>query len=403
MDRIDHNSLGLATLLLFFTACAETHSHDRHPGEGETTAHAHEPEEGKADEVHFSSRQFEALEMAVGPLPRRTLASIVEANGELEVPPQNEATVTAMLGANVSSIEVIEGDDVRKGQVLAYLKHPSLIALQSEYLDTYHQLQFLEEEYKRQKRLYEEEVGSGQAFQQSQADYRAARAKVKSHALQLQQLGLDPERIHTGDLYQRTPVVSPIDGTITKVEVKTGQYVQPDKDLFEIVNIRHIHADLMVFEKDIHKVEQGQQVRFTVATLPGQELFATIYSVGKKFEQDPKAVHIHAEIENKAGKLIPGMYIKGQILTANEASEALPEGAIVRDGDRHLAFLAGKERENGQEEWRFTPIEVFPGATQDNWIAVSFARPLPDSAQFALNNAYYLIAELRKGEAEHSH
>ena len=98
-----------------------------------------------------------------------------------------------------------------------------------------------------------------------------------------------------------------------------------------------------------------------------------------------------------------GADIKGQILTANEASEALPEGAIVRDGDRHLAFLAGKERENGQEEWRFTPIEVFPGATQDNWIAVSFARPLPDSAQFALNNAYYLIAELRKGEAEHSH
>ena len=96
MDRIDHNSLGLATLLLFFTACAETHSHDRHPGEGETTAHAHEPEEGKADEVHFSSRQFEALEMAVGPLPRRTLSSIVEANGELEVPPQNEATVTAL-------------------------------------------------------------------------------------------------------------------------------------------------------------------------------------------------------------------------------------------------------------------------------------------------------------------
>ena len=183
------------------------------------------------------------------------------------------------------------------------------------------------------------------------------------------------------------------------MEVKTGQYVQPSKNLFEVVNIGHIHADLMVFEKDVYKVEKGQQVRFTVETLPGRELYARIYSVGKKFERGPKAVHVHAEIENKTGKLIPGMYIKGEILTDSTETFALPEEAITRDGSRHVAFLAEKE----EAGWMFTPVEVVPGSSNAGWVGVDFLRKVPQNARFALNNAYYLIAEMKKGEADHSH
>ena len=233
---------------------------------------------------------------------------------------------------------------------MAYLSHPDLTRIQSEYLEAFNNLQFLEQEYERQKRLYEEEVGSGKVYQQAQADYRVADAMVKSRSIQLQQLGLNPDRIQEGNFYQQMPIVSPISGTITMVEIKIGQYVQPDKDLFEIVNIDHIHADLMVFEKDIYKIEEGQQVRFKVATLPGEDLFAKIYSVGKKFEQDPKALHVHAEIENKTGTLIPGMYINGQILTDSTTTNALPEAAVVREGDRYLAFLAAKKSKGDIEE-----------------------------------------------------
>src|SRR5690606_7739128 len=121
--------------------------------------------------------------------------------------------------------------------------------------------------------------------------------------------------------------------------------------LFEIINTHHIHADLMVFEKDVYQIKEGQRVRFNVENLPDTELFAEIYSVGKKFEQDPKAVHVHAEIMNKTGRLIPGMYIKGEILTDSTESYALPEEAITRVGDRHFAFMAEKEMEGEDENW----------------------------------------------------
>lgn len=393
----------LAAGLLLLTACQKKHNNEPATEIEEADEHMHDTEEAHEGSVRFTAEQFAALAMKTGSLPSRNLSATVEANGELEVPPQNEATVTAIMGANVSSIQVIEGDDVRKGQVLAYLSHPSLIQLQQEYQEAYHQLQYLEQEYQRQKRLYEEQVGAGKTFQQTEADYQSAGSKVKSLSLQLQQLGLEPAQISKGEFYQRMPVVSPINGTITEVEVKTGQYVQPDKDLFEIVNIEHIHADLMVFEKDIYRVEKGQQVRFSVATLPGEDLLARIYSVGKKFEQDPKALHVHAEIENKTGRLIPGMYIRGQILTDSSATSALPEAAIIQDGERYLAFLATRSSVDPEESWMFTPVEVIPGVIQQGWVSVQLVAPVPENATFALNNAYYLLAEMKKGEAEHSH
>nr|WKN36458.1 efflux RND transporter periplasmic adaptor subunit [Tunicatimonas sp. TK19036] len=364
-----------------------------------TGDHEHEEEEG----VHFSAAQFSALDMEVGALPRRNVSSVVEANGRLEVPPQNEATVTAILGANVASIQVIEGDDVKKGQVLAYLTHPNLTRLQSDYLEAYSSLQYLEQEFQRQQRLYEEEVGSGKAFQQTRSEYQSKQALIKSYESQLRQLSINPSRLREGEFYDRVPMVSPIEGSVTHVEVKTGQYVPPEKELFEIVNTHHIHADLMVFEKDVHKVAQGQRVRFTVQSLPGEELFAKIYSVGKKFEQSPKAVHVHAEIENTTGKLIPGMYIRGQILTDSVDTFALPEDALATSGNQSLAFVANEEAGDTAESWSFSPVPVTTGVASHGWVEVKFLEEVPEDARFVLNNAYYLIAEMQKGEAEHSH
>jgi cobalt-zinc-cadmium efflux system membrane fusion protein len=140
-----------------------------------------------------------------------------------------------------------------------------------------------------------------------------------------------------------------------------------------------------------------------VETLPGNELFARIYAVGKKFEQDPKAVHIHAEIENKKGTLIPGMYIRGQIMTDSIESNALPEGAIIRDGDKYYAFMAEMETEQDNLTWIFKPVEIRTGITENGWVAVTLLQEIPEETLFAMNNAYYLLAEMQKGEAEHSH
>ena len=286
---------------------------------------------------------------------------------------------------------------------MAYLSHPNLITLQTDYIQNWNQLQYLEMEYQRQKKLFEEKVGSGKTFQKTQADYFSMKGLVKGYEAQLKMMGMRLDKVQQNEIYEKVPVTSPINGHVRLVEVKTGQYVQPQTEMFEIVNIDHIHADLMVFEKDMHKVKKGQQIRFTIESIASQELEAKIYSVGKAFEQDPKAIHIHAEIENKKGLLIPGMYIRGRIMINDVKSYVLPESGVVREGEKYYIFTANKENDNGKTEWAFKPVEVSIGTKDDGWVEINLLSPLDNGEVIAWNNAYYLLAEMKKGEAEHSH
>ncbi len=394
----------LTLLVSAFIGCSPQSAD--HP-DGETQEeHSHEEEHHEEEgmgTVHLTDLQFNSLGIKVDTIPTRPLAGVVEANGQLEVPPQHEATVTAILGANVTSIKVIEGDRVKKGQVLAYLAHPNLTRLQTDYIQAYQQLQFLEQENQRQQRLYEEKVGSGKTYQQTRADYQSMRGQVKGYEAQLRQLGLRVNKLQSGDVYEYVPAVSPIDGYVEKVIIQIGQYVDPQMEMFALVNTEHVHADLMVFEKDVYRVKEGQRVIFTVASVPGNTLSAEIYSVGKQFEQNPKAVHVHAEIDKKEDFLIPGMYINGKIHTESESVKALPEAAIVEEAGKPYIFTAVAHDEDGQTEWEFTPVEIRTGTADEGWVEINLLEPLPKGTQVVWNNAYYLIAEMQKSQASHSH
>ncbi|WP_420575391.1 efflux RND transporter periplasmic adaptor subunit [Ekhidna sp.] len=389
--------LTLAVLVAAFTGCG---SKSTNPNSDEKAEEGHAEE--SVDAVHLSQLKFNSLEFKIDTLPLRALSGVVEANGQLEVPPQHEATVTAILGANITSIKVIEGDKVRKGQVLAYLSHPNLSQLQTNYIKAYSRFQYLEKEMQRQKRLYEEEVGSGKAYQETVAEYQGMKGEVKGYEVQLRQLSLNVSKVKTGEIYQNVPVVSPIGGYIEKVKVQIGQFVDPQSEMFMIVNTEHIHADLMVFEKDVSKVKEGQMVSFTVESVPEKRLEAEIYSVGKKFEQNPKAVHVHAEIKNKEDFLIPGMYINGKIHTTGRKVFALPSEAIIEEEGKPYIFIA-QPPEGDESEWKFTPIEIHTGITDEGWVEIKLLEELPEGAKVAWNNAYYLISEMKKGETEHEH
>ncbi len=401
--------LALLMMISVFTGCGsksvdnpeETSHETNNEGEEGHEEEGHS-EEGMA-ELHLSDLKFQSLGIKVDTLSSRSLSGVVYANGQLEVPPQHEATVTAIMGGNVNSINVIEGDRVSKGQTLAYISHPDFTRIQAEYMRAFSRLELLTQEFQRQKKLYEEEIGSGKTFQQTKSELNTLQVELKGYEAQLKQLQLNPEKIRNGEFFENIPVTSPINGYIEKVLIQIGQYVQPPTEMFMIVNTDHIHADLMVFEKDVSKVKEGQKVSFSVESVPGTTLTAKIYSVGRQFEENPKAVHIHAEIQEKVDHLIPGMYINGKIHTESNTVKALPESAIIEEDGKPYIFTAEAHEEDGKKEWAFKAVEVRTGMTEDGWVEIKLLEPLPDGTQIAWNNAYYLISEMQKSQTSHSH
>lgn len=350
-------------------------------------------------EAMLSQQQFDALNMKIDTLSARLMSGFVQANGELEVPPQSEATVTPVIGGNVTAIRVIEGDKVDRGDVLAYIEHPEIIEVQTKYMNAVNSLNFQEKEFNRQKKLYEAGVGSGETFQRAEAELQSFKGQVVGLKAQLQQLNINPALVRKGDIQRGIPILSPIDGAVQAVNIKIGQFVQAQTEMFQIINTEHVHVDLMVFEKDVAKVKKGQKVFFRIESLPDTELEAEIISVSKNFEQDPKAVHVHAEIINRPDNLVPGMYVKGRIALENQRTTVLPESAIIRDGEKFYAFTAEEEG----NAWSFKPLEIVTGAEHDEWVEIKPLQDVPEHTRFAYNNAYYLMAEMQKGEGGHSH
>jgi membrane fusion protein, heavy metal efflux system len=357
-------------------------------------------DEGHDEEIRLTAEQLESMELKSGPLQKRVLSGAVYANGELELPPQNEAVVTSLVEGRVTDIKVIEGDKVKKGQTLALLEDPEIIQMQSELMEVSSRVEYLRKEYKRKKRLYEEKVGSGKELQRVSSEYTSALATFRGLKSKLSMLGINTAAVLRGKVYNYIRLTSPLDGYVKEVHTRLGNHVSTEEELFEIINTEHIHADLMVFEKDISKVKEGQKVYFNIATRPGEEVKGEIFAAGKNFEKGTKAMHVHAEIENKEGYLMPGMYIKGRILVEGDTVMALPEEAVVREGDRQIVFV---EHEKDQEATSFKAVVVETGLSSEGFIAVYPKEPLEDTVNFVYNAAYYLLAEKQKGMGGHSH
>jgi cobalt-zinc-cadmium efflux system membrane fusion protein len=349
---------------------------------------------GGMTDVTLTSKQAETLGLEVDTIGRHSFAGGIEVNGQLESLPQNEASVTAFIGANVASIVVREGQRVARGQVLAYVSHPDLLELQSKYVSACSELDYTSGEYQRQKRLYDENVGSGKDYEKTQSEYKSLQGEVRNLEAQLRLLRLDPARIKAGTLYERVPIVAPIPGYIDRIEAKIGQYVDPQTSMFQIVDNSRIQAHLMAFEKDAYKIKEGQTVTFTVESAPGQTFSAKVYSVGKTFEENPKAVRVHAEIDNRKGLLIAGTYIKGKIAADVMSLPAVPEDAVATSCGKTYVFLAARTAEG----WKFTPVEVSAGRLEDGFVEVAPASKVPVGSRIAQNCAYYILSEMKKAE-----
>ena len=392
MKAINYFILSLISACFLLVSCNSETTTDA-PHADAHDDHAHDDHE---DVVVLTDQQFRAMKLTVDSLPLRNVSETVTANGRLEVPPQHEAAVTAIVGANISAILVIEGSAVSKGQALATLSHPDLVNMQTEYLDAKNKLRYLRQEIMRQQKLYDESVGSGKVLQRTQSEFESAKSTLAGSEAKLRLLGLSTERIEKGEIFTSVSVPSPIEGYIRKVNIKTGQYVAPQTELFEVVNVSHIHADFMVFEKDMQKIKVGQKVRFITDSQPEAEMMATVFSVGKSFEEEPRALHLHAEIDEKHGILLPGMYVSGQILLSDTLRHALPEAAIIRHESKHYIFTAEQDLHDGEVEWHFEPLEVIIHSTDRGW--TSFEPTVKTNKKVVWNGAYYLMAELKKDE-----
>lgn len=411
----------IAFVLIFLVGCEKKAASTEVEGEVKTEQAEEHGEEALQTIASLTEEQMKAVGITLGKIEMKELTSTIKANGALRVPNNNKATVTSMYGGIIKTLNVQIGDFVRRGQVIASISNPEYIQLQEQYLTVKSRIAFAEQEYRRQKELFDNDAGAKKNLQSSDAELKTLRTQRSSLQRQLQIMGINPANVNNGNLQSGLVITSPISGTISTISAQIGSYVDISSPVAEIIDNGSLHLDLQVFEKDLPKMKVGQIVHFKLTNNPETEYDARIYSIGSSFENDSKTISVHCSVTGNKSGLIDGMNITGIVSLDKSTTPAVPNEAIVEADSKYFIFIKTDkkaEEHHEQEEGEhlnekkipekeekmtnFEKIEVVKGSSDMGYTAITTVNEISANAEVVIKGAFFVNAKLsNSGEHEH--
>lgn len=408
--KLKYNIIPLVFISILAISCGKKEAtEEKAPEKTEQKEHAHE--EAPQTIASLTEEQMKSVGVTLGPIEMKELTSTIKANGLLSVPNSNKATITSLYGGIIKTINIQVGSIVKKGQVIATIANPEYIQLQEDYLTTNSRITYAEQEFRRQRELFDNDAGAKKNLQSADAELKTLRTKRASLLKQLQMMGISPGSVNNGNMKSGLVITAPISGTISSISAQIGSYVDISSPVATVIDNGSIHLDLQVFEKDLPKMRVGQIVHFKLTNNPETEYDARIYSIGSSFENESKTISMHCEVIGNKSGLIDGMNITGIVSLDKSTTPAVPTEAIVEaDGKFYVFIQTDKKPEEEHEEngkphpktLNFEKIEVVKGTSDMGYTAITSVGDIPDNAKIVVKGAFFVNAKLvNSGEHEH--
>jgi cobalt-zinc-cadmium efflux system membrane fusion protein len=343
--------------------------------------------------VVLTAEQLKNSKITTGALLQKNISSKLRLNGIIDVPPQNLFSVSVPLGGYLQSTHLLEGLQVKKGEIIATIEDQQFIQLQQDYLTAKLRFITLEKEFHRQKELNENKASSDKVYENALSDYLSQQILVKALAEKLKLIGINPEKLNENTISRRINLFSPINGYVSSVKTNMGRYVSPSDILFELVNPTDIHLALTVFEKDIHLLSKGQKLVAFTNNKPDKRYPANIILIGKDITAD-RALTVHCHFEKYDSALIPGMYMNAELETIVKSGYVIPDEGLVRFEGKYYLFEV-------MANMRYAMREVFTDGNEDGQTLITFQyNSSPVGRTFVTKGAYTLLMKMKNMEEE---
>jgi HlyD family secretion protein len=293
-----------------------------------------------------------SVEVQVQAVQPRSIQSSVLASGRLVH--EDEVKLSTEEIGKVTQIFVAEGDYVTAGQLLLQIddqRHRAAveqneaavrmqeIAIQRQQT----QLDNLGRQWARTSEIYSRDLIDEDSFDDATNNLRLAEIDLESSRESLSQARAQLEQ--TEDRLAKTRAYSPIDGTVTSLDIKVGETAIssstniPGSSLMTIANPASIHTEVNVDEADIANIEVGQEARVFAIAYPDQPIRGVIDSiaVSAKVAEGQQGLSFAVKIRLFEGEQItlrPGMSCRAEIFTATiEDVLAVPIQSIIVEED----------------------------------------------------------------------
>jgi len=307
----------------------------------------------------------------------KTFIHYIDLQGSIDTD-GNVMAIPEVMG-KVIKIYKKEGDVVRKGQILMTLDN-SLIKNQISELQTQYDL--AKTSYERQKRLWDQKIGSEMAFLQAQTQKNSLAKKIKTLRTQL----------------ARFNVKAPINGTLDELMIKSGEMAAPQKPVARIINLRKVYAQADVSEKYLSNIKKGTQVAIFFPELQKTKQ-AQITSVGNYIHPNNRTFKIRIDLYNDHNELKPNQ--TGNIKIKDfEAKDALvlPLSLIQEDRKGNNYVFVLQTVTNKKDTYKVVKkvlqlgqsykdeIMILSGLSADDIIALQGARGLTEGDLVKISN-----------------
>lgn len=179
---------------------------------------------------------------------------------------------------------------------------------------------------------------------------------------------------------------APLSGTVTAANATEGEFVDPTKALFTVIDLDHLWIEAKVSEFDLERVTKAPAATFTLGAYPGRTFVilgrdgGRVIDVGKVVDVNSRTVPVRYEIPNPENLLRVGMFADVAIETERaEETMAIPESAVVDEDGRPTAYV-----QLGGESFQKRDLEL--GIRDSGWVEVK--RGLNAGERVAVRGAY---------------
>ncbi|WP_428223747.1 efflux RND transporter periplasmic adaptor subunit [Flavobacterium sp.] len=366
----------LYTISLLFFACKDK------------TETAKNSETTNALEITLTKEQLKNTQIETGFLTQQPLSTTLKVNGKITLAPQAMASVSLPLGGYVKNINVMQGMQIAKGQVLAIVEDVQYVQLQQDYLTTKEQLAFLYKDFQRQKELNASKAVSDKTFEMAQNEMAKQRIALKSLEEKLRLANINPKTLTANSITKSVQLIAPISGIVSKTNINLGKYVNPTDMLFEIINNHSLFLTLNVFDKDAAHLYTGQKIK--AYSNSNSELYATQILFINKSVNENNAMEIVARIQNPKNRLMVGNYMNAEIETTIPEAKTINNQAIVSYEGKDYLFI-----QVSQEKYQMTPVIL--GQSNKDFTEVKNALDFKDKT-IVTKDAYTLLMVLKNKE-----
>ncbi|OQB54898.1 MAG: Cation efflux system protein CusB precursor [Deltaproteobacteria bacterium ADurb.Bin151] len=304
------------------------------------------------------------VKVAVKPI-QKTIRTV----GRIETDERRQATVNTKIEGWIEKLYVdYTGRYVKKGEPLAELYSPELLATQQEFINTIKWAGKQTIATPGASHNHDVQAGTpAPSAIMTQLLEKDAKAMLEAARQRLRLWDISEKQIkkieQTGKPIRTLTIFSPVSGYITQKMAVQGMRVMPGEKLFDIADFSQVWIVADIYEYELSTVRIGQPVKVSLSYLPGREWPSRIDYIYPVFSAETRTAKVRMTLPNPEGQLKPQMFTNVVIQVDMGNKLMIPDSAVIDTGRGQVVYV---DQDNGY----FEPREIVTGLKADGSVEV---------------------------------